>query len=88
MANTSLCITKPMFKRIDRNPDGSKNHMIDFLQIPELADKYMGTNVNQVPPKISFLKTWAENVCLLHHTYTSYGNSQEDIIVSKTGNSW
>ncbi len=30
-------------KRIDRNPDGSKNHMIDFLQILELADKYMGT---------------------------------------------
>jgi len=29
-------------KRIDRNPDGSKNHMIDFLQILELADKYMG----------------------------------------------
>ncbi|MDJ1505779.1 HipA domain-containing protein [Xanthocytophaga agilis] len=30
-------------KRIDRNPDGSKNHMIDFLQILELANKYMGT---------------------------------------------
>ncbi|TVR84748.1 MAG: type II toxin-antitoxin system HipA family toxin [Chitinophagaceae bacterium] len=30
-------------KRIDRNPDGSKNHMIDFLQILELSDKYMGT---------------------------------------------
>jgi serine/threonine-protein kinase HipA len=30
-------------KRIDRNSDGSKNHMIDFLQILELADKYMGT---------------------------------------------
>jgi len=30
-------------KRIDRNPDGSKNHMIDFLQILELADKYKGT---------------------------------------------
>lgn len=29
-------------KRIDRNPDGSKNHMIDFLQISELADKYKG----------------------------------------------
>lgn len=33
-------------KRIDRNPDGSKNHMIDFLQILELADKYMGTMEN------------------------------------------
>ena len=30
-------------KRIDRNPDGTKNHMIDFLQILGLADKYMGT---------------------------------------------
>ena len=30
-------------KRIDRNPDGSKNHLIDFLQILELADKYRGT---------------------------------------------
>ena len=30
-------------KRIDRNPDGSKKHMIDFLQILELADKYKGT---------------------------------------------
>jgi serine/threonine-protein kinase HipA len=30
-------------KRIDRNPDGSKNHMIDFMQILELEDKYKGT---------------------------------------------
>lgn len=30
-------------KRIDRNADGSKNHMIDFLQILELEDKYKGT---------------------------------------------
>jgi len=30
-------------KRIDRNQDGSKTHMVDFLQILELADKYMGT---------------------------------------------
>ena len=30
-------------KRIDRNTDGTKNHMIDFLQILELTDKYMGT---------------------------------------------
>jgi serine/threonine-protein kinase HipA len=28
---------------MDRNPDGSKNHMIDFLQILELEDKYKGT---------------------------------------------
>ncbi len=30
-------------KRIDRNGDGTKNHMIDFLQITELVDKYKGT---------------------------------------------
>ena len=29
-------------KRIDRNPDGTKNHMIDFLQLLELSDKYKG----------------------------------------------
>ncbi|MFD2904848.1 HipA domain-containing protein [Sphingobacterium anhuiense] len=30
-------------KRIDRNVDGSKNHMIDFLQILELENKYKGS---------------------------------------------
>ena len=30
-------------KRIDRKQDGSKIHMIDFLQILELEDKYKGT---------------------------------------------
>jgi serine/threonine-protein kinase HipA len=30
-------------KRIDREKDGSKIHMIDFLQILELEDKYKGT---------------------------------------------
>lgn len=30
-------------KRIDRKPDGAKIHMIDFLQILELSDKYKGT---------------------------------------------
>jgi serine/threonine-protein kinase HipA len=30
-------------KRIDRNANGSKNHMIDFLQILELENKYKGT---------------------------------------------
>jgi len=40
LASGELCY---ITKRIDRNPDGSKNHMIDFLQIMELADKYMGT---------------------------------------------
>lgn len=40
MASGELCF---ITKRIDRNPDGSKNHMIDFMQILGLADKYMGT---------------------------------------------
>jgi len=40
LASGELCF---ITKRIDRNPDGSKNHMIDFLQILELTDKYMGT---------------------------------------------
>lgn len=30
-------------KRIDRNTDGSKNHMIDFMQILELENKYKGS---------------------------------------------
>jgi serine/threonine-protein kinase HipA len=30
-------------KRIDRQADGNKIHMIDFLQITELEDKYKGT---------------------------------------------
>lgn len=41
-------------KRIDRNADGSKNHMIDFLQILELEDKYKGT-VEQLGKKIGDL---------------------------------
>ncbi len=40
LASGELCF---ITKRIDRNKDGTKNHMIDFLQILELADKYMGT---------------------------------------------
>lgn len=40
LASGELCF---ITKRIDRNNDGSKNHMIDFLQILELADKYLGT---------------------------------------------
>ncbi|WP_420315788.1 HipA domain-containing protein [Ekhidna sp.] len=39
LASGELCF---ITKRIDRNPDGSKNHMIDFLQILELSDKYKG----------------------------------------------
>ncbi|MCU0404719.1 MAG: HipA domain-containing protein [Chitinophagaceae bacterium] len=40
LASGELCF---ITKRIDRNADGSKNHMIDFLQILELEDKYKGT---------------------------------------------
>lgn len=40
LASGELCF---ITKRIDRNSDGSKYHMIDFLQILELTDKYMGT---------------------------------------------
>lgn len=40
LASGELCF---ITKRIDRNENGTKNHMIDFLQILELSDKYMGT---------------------------------------------
>lgn len=40
LASGELCF---ITKRIDRNADGTKNHMIDFLQILELEDKYKGT---------------------------------------------
>ena len=40
LASGELCY---ITRRIDRNPDDSKNHMIDFLQILELEDKYKGT---------------------------------------------
>jgi serine/threonine-protein kinase HipA len=30
-------------RRIDREKDNSRIHMIDFLQILELEDKYLGT---------------------------------------------
>ncbi len=40
LASGELCY---ITKRIDRNKDGTKNHMIDFLQILELEDKYKST---------------------------------------------
>ena len=40
LASGELCY---ITKRIDRKPNGAKVHMIDFLQIFELEDKYMGT---------------------------------------------
>jgi serine/threonine-protein kinase HipA len=40
LASGELCY---ITKRIDRGPDNTKSHMIDFLQILELSDKYKGT---------------------------------------------
>lgn len=40
LASGELCY---ITKRIDRKDDGSKTHMIDFMQILELEDKYKGT---------------------------------------------
>jgi serine/threonine-protein kinase HipA len=40
LASGELCY---LTRRIDRNKDNSKVHMIDFLQILELEDKYLGT---------------------------------------------
>lgn len=40
MQSGELCY---LTKRIDRNPDLTKRHMIDFLQILALSDKYLGT---------------------------------------------
>ncbi len=43
LASGELCY---ITKRIDRKNDNSKIHMIDFLQILELEDKYLGTMEN------------------------------------------
>lgn len=54
-------------KRIDRKSDGSKIHMIDFMQILELEDKYKGTSellgktigqlsVNRLQDKLRFFE--------------------------------
>lgn len=62
-------------KRIDRNADGSKNHMIDFLQILELEDKYKGTmeqlgktigrlSVNTALDKLRFFESTVFNYCI------------------------
>ncbi len=40
LASGELCY---ITKRIDRKKDGTKIHMIDFLQIMELENKYLGT---------------------------------------------
>ncbi len=43
LASGELCY---ITKRIDRKKDNAKIHMIDFLQIMELEDKYLGTMEN------------------------------------------
>lgn len=43
LASGELCY---LTKRIDRKSDHTKMHMIDFLQIMELEDKYLGTMEN------------------------------------------
>lgn len=43
LASGELCY---LTKRIDRKDDNTKIHMIDFLQILELDDKYLGTMEN------------------------------------------
>ncbi|MBV6484591.1 MAG: hypothetical protein KFKLKKLM_01101 [Flavobacteriales bacterium] len=43
LASGELCY---ITKRIDRKKDNNKVHMIDFLQILELEDKYLGTMEN------------------------------------------
>jgi serine/threonine-protein kinase HipA len=43
LASGELCY---LTKRIDRKSDPTKMHMIDFLQIMELEDKYLGTMEN------------------------------------------
>ena len=43
LASGELCY---ITKRIDRKKDNTKIHMIDFLQILELEDKYLGTMEN------------------------------------------
>lgn len=59
-------------RRIDCNADGSKNHMIDFLQILELESKYKGTmetlgktigelSVNELLDKLRFFESTVFN---------------------------
>ena len=62
-------------KRIDRERDGAKNHMIDFLQILELEDKYKGTmellgktigelSENTLLDKLRFFELAVFNYCI------------------------
>lgn len=62
-------------KRIDRNADGSKNHMIDFHQIMEPDDKYNGVmeqvgkkigelSVNTLLDKLRFFESTVFNYCI------------------------
>lgn len=72
LASGELCF---ITKRIDRNQDGSKNHMIDFQQILELEDKYKGTmelvgksigelSTNTLLDKLRFFELAVFNYCI------------------------
>ena len=54
LASGELCY---ITKRVDRTDDNGKKHMIDFLQILELDDKYLGT-VEQVGKEIGELSAY------------------------------
>lgn len=69
LSSGELCF---ITKRIDRNEDGTKNHMIDFMQILELEDKYKGNtetlgktigdlSVNTLYDKLRFFEVNAFN---------------------------
>jgi serine/threonine-protein kinase HipA len=75
LASGELCY---ITKRIDRNADGTKNHMIDFLQILELTDKYMGTmetlgktigelSVNTMLDKLRFFESTVFNYVICNN---------------------
>lgn len=54
LASGELCY---ITKRVDRTADNGKKHMIDFLQILELDDKYLGT-MEQVGKEIGELSAY------------------------------
>lgn len=69
LASGELCYVT---KRVDRNQDGTRIHMIDFLQILELDDKYKGSmetvgktigdlSINTLFDKLRFFETTVFN---------------------------
>jgi serine/threonine-protein kinase HipA len=75
LASGELCY---LTRRIDRKKDGSKIHMIDFLQILELNDKYLGTmeqlgktigelSVNTLMDKLRFFELTLFNLIICNN---------------------